>query len=268
MIKQLYTSLLLCSAITLINASQSPVMPEDMFQAIVKGNFNAFQTFVTNNPALIHSVYRNSASVLPNIQLEALDNSALACAALHGRPNMTLLLINKGANPNSADTFNRTPLLRVIESGKKDLWSSPVPEKTVEIIVQQLLKAQANANAQDQQGRTALSLAVEGRLNAVSQELINAGAQVHITDNQGDTLLMKAIKSSSGARTADNTITMVNILLKAGVDKNATNKEGKTAEMIAAELRRPDIIEALKNYGKINSVIDSGKRTIKRAFKK
>jgi ankyrin repeat protein len=92
--------------------------------------------------------------------------------------------------------------------------------------VRQLLAAGADVNARDQGGETPLLKAATSSSLAVFQELISHGANVFAENNEGTTVLMRA------AENADPQI--ATLLLKSGVSVNAQDANKETALLIAA----------------------------------
>lgn len=100
-----------------------------------------------------------------------------------------------------------------------------------------LAAAGANINAQQEDGVTALMLAMLYHYNSDTAEaLIAAKADVNLADKNGWTALMYAISK--------NCVDNVEILLKAGADPNRISK-GKSPLKLAKRLGNKEIIQAL-----------------------
>ena len=107
--------------------------------------------------------------------------------------------------------------------------------------VEQLLKQGADANAETEDGWTAvMDAAVFGHTETV-KAFIDAGADVNAKQKDGRTVLMWAV----GRGRTEN----VKALIDAGADTNAENEDGKTALMIAAGEGRAEIVDILKQDG-------------------
>lgn len=110
-----------------------------------------------------------------------------------------------------------------------------------------------NVNARDENGETALMIAVEH--NDYPEEittLINAGANVEAYNTNGETALMVAARSSDPD--------IITALLKAGANVNAHDANGFTALMVATQrITNPDIITALIKAGaNVNAKTNDG----------
>ena len=104
-------------------------------------------------------------------------------------------------------------------------------------MVQLLLSAGANVNAQDSNGETILMELDHDATSDLVWDLINAGAKVNLEDASGNTALMAAASS-------DN-LEAVRTLLDAGANMEAKNRDGRTALMLAATEGHVNIVRAL-----------------------
>ena len=117
-------------------------------------------------------------------------------------------------------------------------------------LIDQLLRAGADARVRDAEGRTPLFTFpyiqdVESALQAV-RLLMQHGVRINAQDNEGNTALMVAVKG-------DN-YDMVQALLDAGANPNIKNKAGKTALQIARneidnDYWRNETVKHLKEHG-------------------
>jgi ankyrin repeat protein len=135
--------------------------------------------------------------------------------------------------------------------------------------VKELIKAGTNVNTRDDEGRTALMVASDEGRTEIVELLISAGADVNAKDMNGDTALMYAA-NSPGYMTQGSckgiwvgwidyhdqavwisryNIQIARILIAAGADVNARDKNGNTALMIATSRGHVDIVEILIDAG-------------------
>ena len=111
-----------------------------------------------------------------------------AATANFGRQQVVELLLNRGAKPNMADLHGRTPLHVAAMRGHKD-------------VVQMLLNGSAEPNIKSQpsqQGVTPLHCAVIQNRKEVVQLLINGGAEPNMADQNGRTALTLALQRGYG----------------------------------------------------------------------
>lgn len=103
-------------------------------------------------------------------------------------------------------------------------------------------------NAQDNQGKTALIHAVNVGNPIIISQLINAKANVNMPSIEGNTPLIHA-----ASQKLPITSMIIDILLKAGANPLATNKEGKTALQIAQDKQNLRAVELLKSEDEKNT---------------
>jgi ankyrin repeat protein len=152
--------------------------------------------------------------------------------------------------------------------------------------VRTLLRAGADANTKDMNGRPVLSTAVETADLAVVKELIAAGADVNVSDKQNDRPLQIALNLGDDAlahyfvihgadlnrpdkggnppvvaAVAGNLPLTFEALLARGAKVNARNKNGETALIVAARDGRRQMADALLKRHADVSIRDKTKRT-------
>jgi ankyrin repeat protein len=151
----------------------------------------------------------------------------LIIAAANGHPGVVGLLLEKGADVKAKDKSGQTALMRVAAAGRaqtvrmlprmreailhrvNDDTDKPVsPEVSAKEnsawqkwaddgdtrVVEALLAKNADINARDAQGRTALMQAAANSTPAVLQALIQAKADLNTQDAKGETALMHVVE--------------------------------------------------------------------------
>jgi ankyrin repeat protein len=155
-----------------------------------------FSLIRSNDAGAIREMLRDESLVRVSDQHGA---SPLMHAALYANVKIVRLLLDRGAEPNSADEDGMTPLMYAVGGDVAK--------------VQLLLDRGADANDQSKLGRSPLLMASAYAGNRdVVQSLLDAGADIHFADKRGWTSVVLA------ARTGDREL--VQTLLEAGGDVN------------------------------------------------
>jgi ankyrin repeat protein len=174
---------------------------DPIHDAARKGNMDKLKELVAADPSVVSSVDKMGKTPL---HIAALNNQLEAAAFLieHGTDvnakdrnggftaldlalstyhyiDMVRLLIDKGANVNTASSQGITPLDEAAMRGQKDA-------------IDLLVAKGADMNARDEKGDTALLWALMMGRNDAAVALVNAGADVTIGNGQGVTPLMAA----------------------------------------------------------------------------
>jgi hypothetical protein len=158
-------------------------------------------------------------------------DSALHVAAAGYRVEIAKLLLDAGANPNSAENHRRSRPLHYAADGYivSKLWN----EKNQVAMIRLLLKAGAEINAQDKNGATPLHRAVRTRCVAAVKCLLDAGADTTIKNKPGSTAFHLAAQNTgrggSGAEIAKAAQReIVQTFLKRGINPKLKDTKGKT----------------------------------------
>jgi ankyrin repeat protein len=189
------------------------------------GNSPFYLPIRNNDLSTLTKLVRDSG---PNA-LDARGNSPLMYAAALGSPESMRLLLDAGADPNTANVFAATPLM----------WCAGDVAK-----VRLLLSKDARVDARSQLGRTPLliSAAYDGATEA-ARLLVEKGADVNARDKSGMSVLEQAAFS--------NHIELVRLLLAKGADVNTADQSGFTALMAAANNgdRNAELVKLLLQHG-------------------
>lgn len=163
---------------------------------------------------------------------DELHNNLLVIAVYKSNPRMVDLLLRAGANPNSIGVNEYEELWPALAIASR--------ENNVEIM-ELLLNARADVNAQSSVGATALMVAsAKGNVRAVLT-LLQAKANPDATDKEGWTALMTASRHGH--------YYVVDMLIKAGANVNAQNQDGNTALGFASGEGRLPVVKALLKAG-------------------
>ena len=192
----------------------------------------------------------------------------------NGTEQEIIKALKSGANPNAKENvFGSTALMWAIDNN--------YPEA-----VKALIRANANVNARDKLGRTALMLLLDeaqpnvefikillkagADVNAkddsgtyvimwavlhtpeIMNIILKAGAKLNVLTNSGSNVLMEAVKGENPE--------IVKMLIKEGINVNAKNKDGMTALMYAARDSNKEVINILIDAG-ADDVTDNDGRT-------
>jgi ankyrin repeat protein len=178
-----------------------------------------------NDLSTLSKLVRDSG---PNAR-DAHGNSPLMYGAALGSPESMRLLLDAGADPNTANAFGATPLM----------WCAGDAVK-----IRLLLSKGAKVDARSQLGRTPLLIAAayDGATEA-ARLLIENGADVNVRDKAGISVLEQAASS--------NHIELVRLLLLKGAHVNTADESGFTALMAAADNgdRNADMVKLLLEHG-------------------
>ncbi len=164
--------------------------------------------------------------------------TALHVAVQRGNAEIVRLLIKRGARVNIPDNAGDTPLHAMALNYNY--------RENHEQIIDILLRAGADINRKNNRGRTPLHKAAIYNERTVVRDLLKYHAALNLQDDDGNTALNLAVRNLqrySSWRPYREVITM---LLRYGADINIKNKVGKSAADIARESKDDDLMRLLK----------------------
>ncbi|KAK5064759.1 hypothetical protein LTR84_000593 [Exophiala bonariae] len=176
---------------------------------------------LNEKPELVHCLLENGAD--PNTDGLA-GKTCLAVASHEASPEIVKALLKHGAKVNATEETNWTPLHLAAQFDK------PNTLEVVEILV----AARADLNAQVDRGATALFLSVQSKRTDVAEFLIRAGADPNLCTYTGMTPLFRAV--------ADSNLRLVNMLLEHGARTNIVDARGMNIVHYAALQDNPALL--------------------------
>lgn len=152
----------------------------------------------------------------------------LGWAAQNGNLEVIKALIKAKVDVNKGDQggVGHTPLMRAIETQHVT-------------IVQALLDAKANPNAQTPDGETCLNMAVESRKPEIVRAIVKAGADVSYVDKNGDSPALTAAQDGMS-----ESLEIIKILGEAKANMNASNA-AYTPLIYAVQQGNKELVSAL-----------------------
>lgn len=211
----------------------------------------------TNHPAIVALLATHGANLEAR---DATGRTALSWAAGNGHVEVLSYLLDHGADASTRDAHQRTPLwwaacnghnLAVQQMLDHDNVDAESPnehgrtvlmcaaEKGYEAVVRVLLegKNKALVNAEDPQGRTALSWAAGGDRDKAATYLMGMGADTEIQDIHGRTPLLWAA--------AEGHVAVTTTLLDHNADVECPDAERRTALSWAAGKGQEGVVQLL-----------------------
>ncbi|NWH44249.1 RN5A ribonuclease, partial [Fregata magnificens] len=180
------------------------------------------------------------------------DNGGTAFteAAIAGNVNILELLLDRGLNINDHDDNGFTAFMEAAWYGKKEalkfLYSKGANVNLRRAVSEEKEKLHKG-------GRTALMDACRrGHFSVVKTLVQEMGADVNICDNKDRNALIHVLKEGCAKERYESAVSTGHFLLEHGVDVNSKDECGKTALILAVEMRSPDLVKALLAKGEID----------------
>jgi len=161
----------------------------------------------------------------------------LMAAVRNQCPDVVSILIGKGADPTLADRTGATAMH----------WFARWQAGKMVPVIDEVLKAGADIDARDKQGRTALMMTVYASRTGddAAAVFLSKGADPDAADRRGNTL-MHLLAADSGRK---KRVRGVSRLIEANASMDLRNKEQMTPLMVAAKRRKSEIAKRLLEAG-------------------
>jgi ankyrin repeat protein len=162
------------------------------------------------------------------VMMLPVHSTGLIVASYLGHSAVASLLIEKGANLESKDENDRTPLLWAAQNGH-------------EAVVNLILEKGANMESRDKYGQTPLLWAAITGQEAVVKLLLENGANLELKDKYSRTPLLWAAENGHEA--------VVKLLLKKGADFESKDEDRQTPLFWAAQNGHEEVVKLLLEKG-------------------
>ena len=174
------------------------------------------------------------------------DNTSLLIFSVHtANPDTVRLLLDRKVNVNLRNNMGETALNSVGETESPGRRMRPV-------VMRMLLKAGADPEIRDREGRTALMHYADYGIRTGVEVLADAGAKVNERDHDGNTALILAagwLRGDTGPPDSEAYLSIIKRLLKQGADLKAKNHDGETALTLAIRNDHPELASLLREQG-------------------
>lgn len=154
--------------------------------------------------------------------------TALLLAAKNGAMKVLKLLVESKVNINHKDEHGKNSLMQGVLLRFSSKEDGHVVKKANSLVVKTLIKAGANLDLQDQEGFTALMMAIQKKYNEAAKVLLEAGASLDLQNQKGLTALMIAVTNSNPK--------MVYLLIEAGANIAIQDKKQLTVRDYEGQL--------------------------------
>lgn len=141
--------------------------------------------------------------------------------------------IDKGVNPNTADEEGNTPLLNAASRNKLEVIKF-LAEKTKDI------------NHTNNEGYSALTLAIQDNSGKVVDYLISEGATTAVLDKDGNNLVYYLFSARGNTRDFDD---KVSALRKAGLDFTQSQPDERTVWHLAMDKNDLNLLKKVQAFG-------------------
>ncbi|XP_074953065.1 2-5A-dependent ribonuclease [Phalacrocorax aristotelis] len=180
------------------------------------------------------------------------DNGGTAFteAAIVGNVNILELLLDRGVDINDHDDNGFTAFMEAAWYGNQEalkfLYSKGANVNLRRVVSEEKLKLHKGG------GTALMDACKKGHFSVVKTLVQEMRADVNICDNKGRNALIHALEEGCAKERYDSAVSIGHFLLDCGVDVNSKDECGKTALILAVEMRSPDLVKALLEKGEID----------------
>ena len=169
---------------------------------------------------------------------------------------------SNGADPDSEHEEGKTPLHKLLGPQHCGFCSYYYRPDRILVVVQALLEHGADVNAQDNDHKTPLFLAMRYRTPDIVRCLLEHGANPNLGNHEGKTPLhlllgLQDFDEDFGYHSDDHIFVVAQLLLEHGADANSQDKSHETPLLLALRRKAPNIARFLLKHGADPSVGNS-----------
>ena len=206
---------------------------EELIMASIRGDVEVARQLLSSGLVNVNCLKGDPTSETRVSSMDGVGATPLHWAGQNGHTELAMLLLDRGANPETKCSWGQTPLHKSAEFGHTDL-------------VKLLLGRGADPNGMDKWEQTPLHLAANSGHNSVAKLLIEKGADLEAKDVKGRTPLYRVMVYYTDTG-------LIKLLLDKGADPNkgaeGPYSSSPTPLHFAAKFGDREVVELLMERG-------------------